>query len=128
MRVLLIDDDEIVRELLSSTLKRFKHEVYELASAMGAARLIFEQSIDAVVIDVNLPDLSGDKLARVLRQNSRDRGLGIVLVSSLPVDELERLTLFAEADDMVAKSNIRSGLEPAIRRACQRCAAVPQLS
>src|SRR5450432_3928392 len=101
MRVLLIDDDEIVRELLSSTLKRFKHEVYELASAMGAARLIFEESIDAVVIDVNLPDLSGDKLARVLRQNSRGRGLAIVLVSSLPIEELDRLALSAEADEVV---------------------------
>ena len=128
MRILLIDDDEIVRELLSSTLKRFKHEVYELASAMGAARLIFEESIDAVIVDVNLPDLSGDKLARVLRQNSRGRGLAIVLVSSLPIEELDRLALSAEADEVVAKSNIRNGLEPAIRRACQRRAAVAQPS
>lgn len=120
MRILLIDDDEIVLELLSSTLKRGKHDVYELTTAVGATRLIFEQAIDAVVVDVNLPGISGDMLARVLRQNSRGANLAIVLVSGLPVEELTRLGLLAQADGVLSKSNIRAGLEPAILQACQR--------
>jgi DNA-binding response OmpR family regulator len=120
MRILIIDDDDIVRELLCSTLKRLGHEVFELATAIGATRVIFENRIDAVVVDVNLPDISGDKLARVLRQNSRGAALGIVLVSSLPLDELRALALVAQADSVLSKSNIRAGLEPAIMQACQR--------
>jgi DNA-binding response OmpR family regulator len=120
MRILIIDDDDIVRELLCSTLKRQGHEVHDLATAIGATRVIFEQDIDAVVVDVNLPDISGDKLARVLRQNSRGAGLGIVLVSSLPLDELKALALVAQADGVLSKSNIRAGLEPAVMQACHR--------
>ena len=119
MRVLIIDDDEISRELLSSTLKLGGHEVFELPNAIGATRVIFGHDIDAVVVDVDLPDLSGDKLARVLRNNSRGPHLGIVLVSSLPLDELTRLALVAKADGVLSKSNIRAGLQPAIARACQ---------
>src|SRR6478609_9453722 len=105
MRILIIDDDDIVRELLCSTLKRKGHEVHDLATAIGATRVIFEQDIDAVVVDVNLPDISGDKLARVLRQNSRGAALAIVLVSSLPIDELKALALLAQADGVLSKSN-----------------------
>ena len=120
MRILIIDDDDIARELLCSTLKRLGHEVHELATAIGATRAIFAHDIDAVVVDVMLPDISGDKLARVLRQNSRGQSLAIVLVSSLPIDELRALALVAQADGVVPKSNIRAGLEPALTRAYQR--------
>lgn len=120
MRILIIDDDEIVRELLCSTLKRVGHEVFELSTAIGATRMIFEHGIDAVVVDVNLPDISGDKLARVLRKNSRGAKLGIVLVSSRPIEELQALAVVAQADGVLSKSNIRSGLEHCVVQACQR--------
>ena len=120
MRILIIDDDEVVRELLSGTLKRVGHEVYELASAFGVTRAIFEHDIDAVVVDVNLPDIDGDKLARDLRQNARGPNLGIVLLSGLSLDELTPLALIAQADSVLSKANIRAGLEPAIMQACQR--------
>jgi DNA-binding response OmpR family regulator len=120
MRILIIDDDDIARELLTSTLKRAGHEVFELATAIGATRAIFEHDIDAVVVDVNLPDISGDKLARVLRKNSRGAQLGIVLVSSLPIDELRALAMVAQADAVLSKSDIRTRLEASVERACQR--------
>ena len=120
LKVLIIDDDDVARELLSSTLKQAGHEVVELASAIGATRAIFEHDVDAVVVDVMLPDISGDKLARVLRQNGRGQNLGIVLVSSRPVEELEMLAVGAQADGVVSKANIRSGLGAAVTRAVLR--------
>ena len=120
MRILIIDDDDVARELLSSTLKHSGHEVFELATAIGATRSIFEHDIEAVVVDVNLPDISGDKLARVLRQNSRGARLGIVLVSSRPIEELRALAKVCQADAVVSKSDIRSRLETAVQQACQR--------
>lgn len=126
MRILLIDDDDVVRELLHSTLKRSNHEVFELSTAIGATRVIFEQQIEAVVVDVNLPDMNGDKLTKVLRQNSRGATLGIVLISSLPHDDLRRLGLLSEADSVLSKSNIRSGLEQAIVEARRARAPIPR--
>ena len=126
MRILIIDDDDIARELLCSTLKQVGHEVFELATAIGATRAIFEHNIEAVVVDVNLPDISGDKLARVLRQNPRGHSLAIVLVSSRPIDELRALAAIAQADGVVPKSNIRGGLEAALAQASQRRKHAPR--
>jgi CheY-like chemotaxis protein len=116
-RVLVIDDDDIARELLIQVLKGAGHTVFALPSAIGATREIFQNAIDAVVVDVMLPDIDGDKLARVLRQNSRGRGLAIVLVSSRPVEELRALAVSAQADMVLPKAQIRSGLADVVRQA-----------
>jgi two-component system phosphate regulon response regulator PhoB len=110
IRVLVIDDDDVARELLMSTLERGGHEVYQLPSAIGATRMIAEHKIDVVVLDVMLPDISGDKLARLLRQHSRGAKLGIVLVSSRPLAELNGLAAAANADAVVQKGQIRAQL------------------
>jgi DNA-binding response OmpR family regulator len=120
MRVLVIDDDDIARELLCSTLKAAGHETFELQSSIGATRCIQEQKVDAVVLDVMLPTVSGDKLARMFRQSSVGEQLGIVLVSSRSKPELRALATLAQADDIVTKSEIQRGLVIAVQRAVVR--------
>jgi DNA-binding response OmpR family regulator len=117
MRVLVIDDDDIARELLASTIEAEGHDVFELPSAIGASREIYCQAIDAVVLDVVMPDINGDKLAKLLRGNSRGDSLVIVLVSSRPVEELEGLARGAGADAVVPKERVRADLVGALGRA-----------
>lgn len=117
MKVLVIDDDEIARELLVSTLEGAGHQVFELPSAIGATRVIYAEGVDAVVVDVMLPDISGDKLARVLRQNAKGPCLAIVLVSSQSTEELQILAASVKADAVVTKRDIRARLVSAVARA-----------
>jgi CheY-like chemotaxis protein len=119
MRVLVIDDDDIARELVASTLEKLGYSVFELPSAIGATRLIFQRAIEAVVIDVMLPDMNGDKLAKLLRENSRGPRLAIVLISSRPVEELQRLATAADADAVVPKTDIRTRLGLVLKAAHQ---------
>jgi DNA-binding response OmpR family regulator len=127
MRVLVVDDDDIARELLTSTLREAGHTVFELSFALGAPRVVFERAIEAVVLDVTLPDFNGDKLTRVLRQNSRGRSLAIVLTSSRPVNELYALAMAVDADAVVPKSEIRGRLDLAVAHAV-RCRSRPSAS
>jgi two-component system, OmpR family, response regulator VanR len=124
MRVLVIDDDDIARKLSCSTLKAAGHETFELKSSIGATRCIHEQKVDAVVLDVMLPTVSGDKLARMFRQSSGGEQLGIVLVSSRPKPELRQLAALAQVDDVVTKSEIQRGLVMAVQRAVVRRAGL----
>jgi DNA-binding response OmpR family regulator len=80
------------------------------------------------VLDVTLLDFSGDKLTRVLRQNSRGCGLAIVLTSSRPADELHVLAMAVDADGAVPKSEIRLRLDLAVRHAVHRRGRLPALS
>jgi DNA-binding response OmpR family regulator len=120
LRILVIDDDDIARELLTSTLKDAGHDVSELPSAIGASREIFRHNIDVVVVDVMMPDINGDKLAKLLRSNPRGNALAIVLVSSRPADELHELARIATADAVVPKDRIRTELSRAVVNASRR--------
>lgn len=120
MRVLVIDDDGVARELMASTLVSAGHVVSELPSAIGATREIYRHCVDVVVIDVVMPDISGDKLARLLRGHSRGKELGIVLVSSRSEAELDALALAAEADGVLTKSQISQKLNTVVSRAWER--------
>jgi CheY-like chemotaxis protein len=119
VRVLVIDDDEVARELMVSALEEAGHQVVSLPSAIGATRAIYKNSIQAVVLDVMMPDINGDKVAKLLRRNSRGRDLAIVLVSSQPSDELRRLARAPAADAIVNKSEIRTTLSKVVVSSCQ---------
>jgi CheY-like chemotaxis protein len=78
-RVLVIDDDEIVREVMCDLLRAKGCQVFDSGSPIGVTRTVGEQDIDVVVLDVMMPGLSGDKLAKLLRDNPRMPKLSIVL-------------------------------------------------
>jgi CheY-like chemotaxis protein len=118
LRVLVIDDDDVARELLASLLEDAGHEVFELSSAIGASREIFRNAIDAIVLDVMMPEINGDKLAKLLRYNGRGKELAIVLVSSRPLEELKALATVAAADAVVSKEKVRTELVRAVQQAC----------
>ena len=109
-RALVIDDDDIARELLVSILREGGYEAFELSSPIGATRTISREQIDIVVLDVMMPGLSGDKLAKMLRANPRLARLGIILVSSCGLDQLHDLAESVRADAVVAKSEVHEKL------------------
>jgi CheY-like chemotaxis protein len=113
-RALVIDDDDIARELLVSVLKDGGYETFELPSPIGATQTIFQEQIDVVVLDVMMPALSGDKLARMLRSNPRLGSLVIVLVSSASMGDLKQLAASVKADAVVSKRDVRKSLLSAI--------------
>jgi CheY-like chemotaxis protein len=117
LRVLVIDDDDVAREMLCGALRDAGHNVHDLPSAIGATRAIFDQNIEAVVLDVMMPSINGDKLSRLLRQASKGKHLTIILVSSRPLTELNELASSAQADAVVPKGSVRKELALTLKRA-----------
>ena len=116
-RVLLIDDDDIAREYLASLLRDAGHEVFELPSPIGATRTILSEGIEAVVLDVFMPDMDGDKSAKMLRENSRLSSLAIILVSSSEPRKLQEIADRVKADAIVCKADARGSLVSTVRAA-----------
>jgi CheY-like chemotaxis protein len=115
-RTLVIDDDEIARELVVSILREGGYEPFELSSPIGATQMISREKIEIVVLDIMMPGLSGDKLARMLRANPRFGRIGIVLVSSCNLAELQDVAASVRADAVVLKPEIRQKLLPTLMR------------
>jgi len=116
MRVLVIDDSPVARTALRQHLEHAAVDVFDLASAIGATRAILQNGIDAVVVDVSMPGLSGDKLVDVLRSNSRLRGLVIVLVSAKPSAELREIARTCACDGVLSKDEVDGQLVPLLKR------------
>ena len=115
-RILIIDDSEVSRLTIAEVLTKVGCQVYQLASAIGATRLILRHDVRAAVVDVNMPGLSGDKLIAVLRNNPRLRGLVVVVVSGRNDVELDAICAASGADAALPKSRVAAELGPLLTR------------
>jgi PAS domain S-box-containing protein len=86
-RVLLVDDDAMVRFTTADMLTYLGHVVTEAGDATDALRLLSERAFDVIVTDISLPDLSGDELA--MRALALQPGLRVIFATgydALPED------------------------------------------
>jgi DNA-binding response OmpR family regulator len=116
--ILLVDDDEAVRKVLSFPLERDGYAVIQAADGEEAVRRFAEQPIDLVVLDVMLPKLDGLEVCRQLRAMS---SVPIIMLTARD-DELDKvLGLELGADDYVTKPvsirEFRSRTRALLRRA-----------
>ena len=116
-RVLIVDDDASVREMLAEYLRTHGYEV-ALADRGTAMREAIEATLpDVVLLDVNLPGEDGLTLARFLREHY---DVGIIMVTGAG-DVVDRVAgLEVGADDYVAKPfdlrELRARVKSVLRR------------
>ena len=115
-KVLVIDDSEVARIAISKVVQAAGFVVVELATPLGATREVIRNQISVVVIDVNMPTIQGDKLARLFRSNTRCKNVRIVLISSAKAEEMQRLMDECQADGYVQKSEMSEKLPRLLRR------------
>lgn len=71
-RILVIEDDDILRALMRKMLTRSGYEVVEAADGSYAVQLYREHDIDLIVTDLFMPDTEGMEVIRQLRQESQE--------------------------------------------------------
>lgn len=116
-RVLVIDDDKTIREAMCEQLRAGGCEVFDTGSPIGVSKLVAQHQINVVVVDVIMPDISGDKLVKLLRSNPRLNDLAVVLVSSSDPQQLRTIAKEVDADAVVTKSELRAQLTLVVQNA-----------
>jgi len=88
-RVLLVEDEDIVRSFAVRALKRQGYEVFEAATGVEALEVMakHDDKIDIVVSDVVMPEMDGPTLLRELRKKNPD--LKFIFVSGYPHEAFE---------------------------------------
>ena len=71
MKVLVADDDAELRELIAFTLAQAGYLVIKASDGSAAVRLFSAESPDLVVLDINMPALSGFQVCEAIRARSR---------------------------------------------------------
>jgi DNA-binding response OmpR family regulator len=100
-RILLIDDDPSLLEVLTLAFQDGGHTVSTAPDGAAGLRLIKATELDVVISDVNMPLLDGFSLCRQLR--SSGNGIPLILLTSRDSDIDESLGLDVGADDYVSK-------------------------
>ncbi|MCX7081662.1 MAG: response regulator [Pseudomonas sp.] len=99
-RVLIVDDDPLIRELLHAYLSQEGYEVHCAETAELAETFLATHAVDLVMLDIRLPGKDGLTLTRELRVRSE---VGIILITGRN-DEIDRIVgLECGADDYVIK-------------------------
>ncbi len=101
-KILLIDDDEALRDSLSEQLRL--HEEFattESSSAADALEVTRDEYFDAILLDVGLPDMDGREVCRLMRRNGVKSP--IIMLTGHDTDADQILGLDAGANDYIAK-------------------------
>jgi len=102
-RILVVDDAEPNRELISAYLEHGGHKILLAASGAEALLLLQRHPVDVVLLDVMMPHMDGYEVCERMRQNYSTRLTPVVLVTSLD-DRSDRIrAMDAGADDFLSK-------------------------
>ncbi len=119
-RVLVIDDDEIALEATRSLLVAAGYEVHCLASPIGATQVIMSRQIQAVVVDLNMPVMQGDRFISLLRSWDKIRDIPTVLISGAPAATLQAVTETLPGVAAVSKDMMHRVLPETLNRLLSR--------
>ena len=81
--IVIADDSPTLRRIVTSVLTREGHEVVAAEDGIGAVQAVFAHQPDAVVLDVQMPRVSGFIAARVLKDDWQTADVPVVMLTSL---------------------------------------------
>lgn len=117
-KILVVDDDEAIRDIVAQVLGRWGHRVLRAANGREGLRLLYAERPDLIVLDVDMPEMDGwQTLERV-----RELGQLPVLMLTAKDAELEKVrALRGGADDYLSKpfghQELAARVEALLRRA-----------
>lgn len=117
MNVLLVDDEQMIREAVASYLEKQGYRVFQAETGKEALQIFQKQCISFVILDLMLPDLSGEEVCITLRKQSR---VPIIMLTAKTMEEDMLSGLGLGADDYITKpfslKNLYARMQTILRR------------
>jgi EAL domain-containing protein (putative c-di-GMP-specific phosphodiesterase class I)/CheY-like chemotaxis protein len=101
--ILVVDDDDSLRELISFALRRAGFDVLEASSGQAALDIVESTAVALVVLDMGMPGMSGTYVVQALRARAETATLPVLLVTGSGDDMSVIEGLAAGADDFLSK-------------------------
>ncbi len=90
--LLIVDDNATTRYAMRRVLERHGYQVLEAGTGSEGLELVANASPDALILDVNLPDMSGFDIARLLRADASTALLPLIHVSAASIETNDIIT------------------------------------
>ncbi|PTV96662.1 response regulator receiver modulated diguanylate cyclase [Rhodobacter aestuarii] len=102
-KVLIVDDVATNRIVLKVKLSGARYETIQAGTGAQALRLVAQESPDLILLDVQLPDMSGIDVCRRLKSDPATAHLPVIVVTAFPTPEIRLEALRSGADDFITK-------------------------
>ena len=102
-KLLVVDDNEMNRDMLSRRLSRRKHTVITAENGQQALDLIEKESFDVILLDIMMPGISGIEVLKLIRQSYSASELPVIMVTAKSDSEDVVTALKLGANDYVIK-------------------------
>lgn len=102
-KILVIDDDEDIRNLLYTTLSSEGFDVITIDSGKKALEVLMEIKVDCILLDVMMPEIDGWETLRMIRTSEVTKNLPVIMVT-VKDSRIDKLTAIKEkATDYITK-------------------------
>ena len=102
-KILIVDDEPDIMELVSYNLKKAGFAVSSASDGEEALRMIREKHFDLIVLDLMLPGIHGMELCRILRNNPKTAHIPIIMLTAKGEETDKIQGLETGADDYMTK-------------------------
>ena len=102
-RILVVDDDPDIREVMAEFLKDMGHQVITAEDGLSGLNMAIRQSPDLIILDIDMPGLSGIDICRELRLTEQTRLTPIIIQTGFNDDSTLLAGLEAGCDEFINK-------------------------
>ena len=103
VKILIVDDDPDIRDILKLTLSEENYEILEAADGEAGLKIIQSKPLDLVLIDYKMPKLDGRQLCRLIKKDLLLRHLPVIMVTGKGDINDKVGGIDAGADDYIVK-------------------------
>jgi len=100
-KVLVVDDEKVIRDMLRDFLKKKGYEVLTAATAMEGIEKLKKEKPKVILLDIRMPGLSGVDAIKKIREADKD--VGIIMATAVIDEEIAKETIRLGASDYILK-------------------------
>jgi two-component system, OmpR family, response regulator len=116
LKLILIDTNDAALQSASAILRSAGYDVVTLASPLGAAAAIGQHHPAAILVELDMPALSGEKVAAIVKRQRSFAGVRVLLHSDRSDEELAAAAARCGADGFIRKTNNAEALVQAVKK------------
>ena len=117
-RILTVDDSKTMRDMVSFTLKSAGFDVVEAEDGAKALDLLARTAVDAIITDINMPNMDGVTLVRRLRAQQRFKATPILILTTEGGDDKKAQGRSAGATGWIMKPFVPEKLLQVLNKVC----------
>ncbi|MDD2523327.1 MAG: response regulator transcription factor [Endomicrobiia bacterium] len=119
-KIIIVDDDENIRELVSDVLEAEKFKVIKCSNTDEGYKRILKSKPDLAILDVKMPQIGGIELCRLLRENLETKKIPVIMLTVESTETDKIIGLGVGADDYITKPFSNKELVARVRALLRR--------